>query len=658
MRTLGIDLETYSDVPIAYGVYRYIETPVFAIQLLGYAFDDDPVRVVDLAQGEPFPREVADALHNPFVLKTAYNAGFEMTVLGKYFPKMRRTSWECTSVLALYNSLPNNLAGVAAVLNLGDDKQKDRRGKALIQYFAKPCTPTNANDWRSQNLPSDAPDKWAEYLEYNRQDVVVERAIRERLVSNKPPKMERKIWLVDQRINNRGIAVDTKLVENAIRMNEITTTALSEQLQALTDLDNPNSSLQFSDWLERRLGETIESVDKAHIKDLLNRRDLPKDVEKVLRVKQLTGKTSVKKYLAMKNAHCADGRIRGMTMFYGANRTGRWAGRIVQLQNLPKNKMPDLDTARQIVADDDLDLLNLLYDNVSDVLSQLIRTALVARDGYRLIVADYSAIEARVIAWLANETWRQEVFATTGKIYEASAAQMFHVPENTICHGGANYALRAKGKVAELALGFGGGTRALETMGALEMGLTEAELPDIVDKWRQASPNIVDLWRNVNDAAIKCVKTGERQDVPGTAIYFYRAHGAMYIMLPSGRSLCYIKPNLGKNRFGGVSVTHMGMMQDTGGSSKKWLRLETYGGKLVENIVQAVARDCLAWAMYRLDEQKYTICAHVHDEVIIEEPIDGRSLDEVIKIMCQKESWNSGLLLNAAGFETRYYMKD
>lgn len=651
MATLAIDLETYSDNDIKYGVYKYVDSPNFEILLLGYSFDDEPVQVVDLTK-EEMPVRIAQALFDSSITKTAFNANFEITCFKKIYPKLPAKQWECTSVLALYNSLPTKLADVAAVLRLDADKQKDTRGKALINYFSKPCKPTKANGGRTRNLPEHNPEAWAQYIEYNRQDVVVEKAIRQKLLSLKPPELEHRYWLMDQEINSRGARVNAKLVENAIRINKEHKAKLLAKAKDLTGLENPNSPLQLTAWIENRLGETVESIDKKAIAELL-KKDIPDDVRVMLKLRQLLGKTSIKKYEAMQKAMTSDGRVHGMFQFYGAMRTGRWAGRIVQLHNLPRNSMnaEELDTARAFVKNGDLEMLELCYDNVPDTLSQLVRTAITAKSGCRFIVDDFSAIEARVIAWLAGERWRQNVFAEGGDIYCASASAMFGVP---VVKHGENGHLRQKGKIAELALGYGGSVGALKQMGADKMGLSDDELQDIVTKWRAASPAITKFWWDVDSAAKKAIKTGGTVRIKQGHLTFCRKQGALFIELPSGRHLVYIKPEIGENRFGGESILYRGTEQ----GSRKWGKLETYGGKLVENIVQAVARDCLAAAMLRLTAAGYKIIMHIHDEVVIEAPDGEGSLAEVTEIMSKNEPWETGLIKNADGFEGSYYMKD
>lgn len=651
--TLAIDIETYSSADIRYGVYKYADSPDFEILLLGYAFDDEPVQVADLTR-EEVPARFVQALFDRSVTKTAFNANFEMTCLRKLYPDMPLECWECTSILSLYNSLPTGLANVAKILKLGEDKQKDARGKALINYFSKPCKPTKANGGRMRNRPEDAPDKWAEYIEYNRQDVVVERAIRQKLLRLKPTETEHRYWLMDQWINGNGAKVDMQLVRNAIRMNQDYSAHLREEAVRITGLENPNSVAQLKRWVEDRIGETVPALDKKAVTELLEREDIPGDVRRVLEIRQLMGRTSIKKYEAMAQAVCSDGRIHGMFQFYGAMRTGRWAGRIVQLHNLPRSSMPieELRAARDVVIRGDLDELELLWDNVPDVLSQLVRTAIVAEDGCRFIVDDYSAIEARVIAWLAGEKWRQDVFAKGGDIYCASASAMFGVP---VVKHGVNGHLRQKGKIAELALGYGGGIGALKAMGADKMGLTDEELIDIVTKWRRASPAIVRFWWAVDAAVRKAVwNPGEIVTIRQGRLRFHCRFGALFIELPSGRHLVYIHPRIGQNRFGGEAILYAGMEQGT----RTWGELETYGGKLVENIVQATARDCLAAAMLRLKNAGYKILMHVHDEVIMEVPKDKGSMEEVTRIMSMNEPWEKGLVKNADGFEDIYYRKD
>lgn len=652
MRTLAIDLETFSSNDIKYSVYKYVEAPDFEILLFAYAFDDDPVRVVDLAQGETLPDDVKAALYDKDVLKTAFNANFEINCLKKYFPDLPEEQWECDRILSLYNSYPPHLAAVAKAMHFEEDRQKDTRGKALIRYFCLPCKPTKANGGRTRNYPKDAPDKWAIFKEYNRQDVVVERAIRDKLVNLRPPDFEHENWLIDQAINRNGIMVNQTLVDNAIRLSGEFREKLLARAMEITGLDNPNSPLQVKGWLEERLGRAVDSLSKAAVADMLAE-DIPGDVREMLSIRQKISKSSIKKYDAMRLAACKDNRIRGMFQFYGAARTGRFAGRIVQLQNLPRNSMPDLDLARNLVLDGDLETLEMCYDDVQDVLSQLIRTALEAPPGKRFIVADFSAIEARVIAWLAGEEWEMKAFADGKDIYCATASAMFGVP---VVKHGINGELRQKGKVAVLACGYGGGIGALKAMGADKMGLTDDELQTVVRKWREASPHIVKLWADVENAAMNAV-SGIPTTIKQKNLYFHVENDALFVELPSGRHLVYLHPHLGKNRFGSDAILYTGL----GGSKTtagRWGTLETYGGKLSENLVQAIARDCLCAAMKRLTDAGYKICAHIHDEVILEMPEGKGSLDEAVRIMCQNEPWNEGLVMNADGFEAKYYQKD
>ena len=785
MRTLAIDLETYSSNNIKYSVYKYVEAPDFEILLFAYAFDDDPVRVVDLAQGETLPDDVKSALYDKNVIKTAFNANFEINCLRRYFPDLPEEQWECDRILSLYNSYPPHLAAVAKAMHFDEDRQKDTRGKALIRYFCLPCKPTKANGGRTRNYPKDAPDKWEIFKEYNRQDVVVERAIRDKLVNLRPPDFEHENWLIDQAINRNGITVNQALVDNAIRLSGEYREKLLARAMEITGLDNPNSPLQVKGWLEERLGRTVDSLSKAAVADMLAE-DIPGDVREMLSIRQKISKSSIKKYDAMRMAACQDSRIRGMFQFYGAARTGRFAGRIVQLQNLPRNSMPDLDLARSMVLDGDLDTMELCYDDVQDVLSQLIRTALEAPPGKRFIVADFSAIEARVIAWLAGEEWEMKAFAEGKDIYCATASAMFGVP---VVKHGVNGELRQKGKVAVLACGYGGGIGALKAMGADKMGLTDDELQTVVRKWREASPHIVKLWSDVENAAMNAV-SGIPTTIKQKNLHFHVEDDALYIELPSGRHLVYLHPHLGQNRFGSDAILYTGL----GGSKTtagRWGTLETYGGKLVENClaqgtlvltdrglvpiekvskdtlvwdgvffvrhegvinkglqdcitvdglsmtpdhrvltekgwmpcvetqglnwadvrlphqsiepqlaagividktkckkrmydirncgprhrfavydpetkkvrlvhncVQAIARDCLCAAMKRLTDADYKICAHIHDEVILEMPEGKGGLDDAVRIMCQNETWNEGLVMNADGFEARYYQKD
>ncbi len=651
MRTLAIDIETYSSINLMEsGVYKYVESPDFTILLFGYAFDDDPVRILDLVQGEEIPDEVIKALTDNRALKTAYNAQFERICISNYLGrKLFTEQWECTMVKASMLGMPLGLDKVAKVLNL--ENQKMKAGKALINYFSKPCKPTKANGGRTRNLPEHELEKWELFKEYCKQDVEVERDIRNKISFFEIPETEKQMWYLDQKINDTGIKLNMNLVHNAIKLNDTYIAKIINRLKDITGVDNPNSVAQLKKWIFKTTGVQVKSLSKSTIPDLLAETD-SKDVKKVLKLRQKLAKTSVKKYEAMDRAVCDDGRVRGLLQFYGANRTGRWAGRLVQVQNLPKNKITDLDLARNIVLDDDLDSLELLYGNAAAILSQLVRTAFIASENSRFIVADFSAIEARVIAWLAGEKWRLEVFAGHGKIYEASASQMFHVPIEEIDKGSP---LRQKGKVAELALGYQGSTGALKVMGALDMGIEEDELQDIVDAWRNSNRRIVRLWRTVNKAAIKAVEEKRPVKIQKDIVFYYRK-GFLFVRLPSGRDLAYMRAVVDRDPvYNSKRVIYEGMDQ----TSKQWKRIETYGGKLTENIVQAIARDCLMETMLKLDNTGYKTIMHVHDEVILDAPYDDScSLEEVIKIMGEPVHWAPGLLLKGDGYETEYYLKD
>lgn len=647
MAILSIDIETYSGVDLTKsGVYAYTEAPDFEILLFGYAFDDGPVEIVDLASGEGLPAEVFEALTDPTTIKTAFNANFERTCLAKHFNKpMPPEQWRCTQAHALTLGLPIRLEDVAKALKL--KHQKDNAGKALIRYFSIPCKPTKANGRRTRNLPEHASEKWEQFKAYCRQDVEVERAIRERLLQY--PMQEQKLWELDQRINDTGVRIDPVLVKNAIACDTIYQEKLLAEATRLTGLDNPNSVSQLKKWLKEAVDLEVESLNKESVPELL-KQTKSNTVKRVLELRQELAKTSVKKYQAMERAKCRDDRIRGLLQFYGANRTGRWAGRLVQVQNLPKNKLKDLDLARNLLLTGQYDALELLFDSVPVVLSQLIRTAFIPSPGCRFVVADFSAIEARVIAWLAGEKWRMDVFNSHGKIYEASAAQMFKVPVESITKGNP---LRQKGKIAELALGYQGSKGALITMGALNMGLTEEELPGLVTTWRQANPAIVRLWQDVENAALTAVREKRPVLIQYGVVFTYES-GILFIRLPSGRRLAYVKPKIEvEERFNKKGLTYEGYEQG------KWSRLKTYGGKLVENIVQATARDCLAEAMLLLDAAGYRIVMHVHDEVVMEVPNnDPHALEDACEIMGQPIDWAPGLPLRADGFECNYYRKD
>lgn len=646
MKILSIDLETYSSEDISKtGVYRYASADDFEILLFGYAVDGGEIHVVDLAMGETIPQDVIVALQDDSVIKTAFNANFERVCLSRFLglpigDYLDPESWRCTMIASAYNGLPLSLAGVGAVLGL--EKQKLEEGKELIRYFCKPCAPTKTNGGRTRNRPQDDPDKWALFKQYNVRDVEVEMAIQQRLAGYPVPAEVWDQYRIDQIINDTGIAVDRELVANAIRLDAQSREELTQLMQELTSLDNPNSVQQMKQWLAVNGMET-ESLGKKQVIQLL--KDAPAPLRDVLLLRQQLAKSSVKKYMAIDNAVCPDGRVRGMFQFYGASRSGRWAGRNVQLQNLPQNHMPDLSEARSLVHAGDYDSLKMLYGSVPDVLSELIRTAFVPRKGAKFIVADFSAIEARVIAWLAGENWRLDVFKSGGDIYCASASQMFKVP---VEKHGVNGHLRQKGKIAELALGYGGSVGALKAMGALEMGLVEDELAPLVQAWRSSNPRIVKLWWDVDDAVMTAIR--EKTTTKSHGVTFSCQSGMLFITLPSGRRLSYVKPRIGENQFGSPAATYMGT-----GATKKWERIESYGPKFVENIVQGISRDILCYAMRTL--QCCSIVAHVHDELIIE--ADPRmSLPAVCEQMGRTPPWAEGLILRADGYECGFYKKD
>lgn len=646
MRTLSIDIETFSSTDLAKsGVYRYAESPDFEILLFSYSLDGGQVHVADLASGETLPGEIIEALTDDDVIKWAFNAQFERICLSRYlgYPAgkyINPSSWRCSMVWSAYMGLPLSLEGSGAVLGL--EKQKLKEGKELIRYFSMPCKPSKVNGHRTRNLPSDAPDKWVQYKAYNTRDVETEMAIQERFRKFPVPDYEWQNYILDQEINDRGIMLDMNMIDKAIDFDNRAKQELTHILRQMTTLENPNSVSQMKAWLSEQGMET-DTLGKAAVKELL--KASPKPLAKVLELRQSLAKSSVRKYTAMENAVCSDGRVRGLLQFYGANRTGRWAGRLVQVQNLPQNHLPDLEQARNLVKLDQYEMLEALYDAVPDVLSELIRTAFIPKDGHQFIVADFSAIEARVIAWLAGETWRNEVFATHGKIYEASASQMFQVPIEVITKGSP---LRQKGKIAELALGYGGSVGALKVMGALEMGVAEDELKPLVNAWRASNPHIVRLWWAVDRAAMTAVRQRTTTDTHG--IRFECKSGMLFITLPSGRHLSYVKPKIGQNRFGNDAVTYEGV-----GATKKWERIETYGPKLVENIVQAISRDILSYALQTL--RHCEIVMHVHDEIVIEAD-KQMSLKAICEQMSRTPSWAGGLLLRADGFTCPFYKKD
>jgi len=647
-RVLRIDIETYSSVDlIKCGVYKYVDADDFEILLFGYAFDEDPVQVIDLTT-QALPGQLLTALTDPKIIKTAYNANFERTCLAKHFKLlMDPKQWRCTAVHASYLGLPNGLGGVASVLGL--DAQKDAKGKNLIKYFSMPCKPTKINGGRTRNLPAHALEKWQRYIDYCRQDVEVERQMAKKLSRYPLPDQEQLLWVLDQQINDRGVKVDQTLVTHAMECDELSKEKFINDLKNLTGLANPNSGPQLKNWMEQE-GYEVDSLAKEAV-DVLLKEVESKKVKQVLKLKQLTSKTSVKKYAAMERMVCSDGHIRGMLQFYGANRTGRWAGRGVQIHNLKRNYLKDLDLARDILRSGDYELLDLLFGNVPDVLSQLIRTAFIPEKGERFCVSDFSAIEARVLAWLANEKWVLDVFNTHGKLYEATASRMFNVPLELIKKGNPEYELRAKGKVATLALGYQGSVPAMIDMGALRDGLKEEELQGLVDVWRSANPNIKKYWYAVGKAAIKAVKCKKPVKLDSN-ITFIPTSSFLFIKLPSGRRLAYFKPKLYQGKFG-EALCYEGV-----DSNKRWSRVDTYGGKLVENIVQAIARDCLAVSMQRLDQAGYQIRIHVHDEVVISHDEDKDCLKEITEIMGQPIEWAPGLPLKAEAFYTSFYMKD
>ena len=651
MRTLAIDLETYSPVDIrSCGLYKYAENS--EILLFAYAYDDEPVQVVDLICGDVLPDTVWQDITNPAVRKTAFNAAFEMHILRQCLGlTIDPAQWFCTMVQSYTLGLPGSLKDVGAVLGLPEDKQKLSTGRRLIQYFCEPCKPTKTNGGRTRNYPGDAPDKWQLFKTYNKQDVEAERAIRYKIEWAYPIASERKLWCLDQKINDNGVLIDNTLVSQAINLDKRIRTDALQKAAVLTGMSNPNSNTQLLDWFEQQEGYRPATLDKKVRAELLKDNTISKDTRKMLQYKQLLAKTSVKKYAAMLNAECRDGRVHGMLQFCGAARTGRWAGRLIQFQNLPQNHLDDLDDARNFVKAGDLDSLSLFYDNPSDVLSQLIRTAFIAGEGKRFIVADFVAIEARVIAWYADEAWRQQAFADGKDIYCASASQMFGVP---VVKHGINGELRQKGKVAELACGYGGGVGALKAFGADKMGMTEEHMLEVIQKWRQASPKIVTMWGQVEKAARTAVQMKGQAVQYKKGLSFYTKKGLLFIRLPSGRAIAYVKPRITIN----PKTQRSTLAYDGNTLSGSWGTNYTWGGKLVENIVQATARDCLAVAMLRLDAAGYKIVMHVHDEAIMEMPNGQGSLKEAAAIMGQAIPWASGLLLRADGYETPYYKKD
>lgn len=659
MHNLSVDIETYSSVDIKKsGLYKYVQSDDFEILLFAYSMDGSPVRVVDLANGEKIPDEVETMLFWEACTNHAYNAAFEWYCLSKYFSVTANawlSQWRCTQLHGLYCGFPPSLDSIGTALGLPQDKKKLSIGSSLISYFCKPCKPTAANGYRTRNLPSHAPEKWELFKEYCKQDVVTEMSVENTLAAFPVPDDIQKQWELDMRINSRGVRLDMGLVSGAIRCSEEVNAELLSETVSITGLENPKSVAQLKKWLEAETDSEIKNLRKDAVSDMLKKGIPQENVKRVLELRQEISKSSITKYTAMENAVCADGRARGLIQFYGANRTGRWAGRLIQVQNLPRTYIDSLDLAREYAKSGDTFMLKLTYGSVPDTLSQLIRTAFIPSEGHKFVVADFSAIEARVIAWLAGESWRQEVFAKGGDIYCASASQMFKVP---VEKHGVNGHLRQKGKIAELALGYQGSTPALISMGALNMGLTEEELPEIVSAWRAANPRIKDLWYSIEQAAVDTVASFRTNVVRG--LIFNYEHDPlgylefMTITLPSGRKLYYPFPFIAENNFGKPAVHYMG--QD--GNSKKWGHLSTYGGKLTENIIQAIARDCLAVALERLDIAGYKTVMHIHDEAVIDCPAERADLEVVCGIMSRPIEWAQGLLLNADGFVSEYYKKD
>ena len=649
MQKISIDIETFSDVDlIRCGVYKYADSPNFEMLLFAYAVDDGDVHIIDIAGGEELPEEIIQVIKSDTVVKTAYNAQFERVCLSRYLklPEgeyLNPQSWYCTAVQAAELALPLSLADVGSVLGL--ERQKMTEGKELIKYFCVPCKPTKSNGNRTRNRPCHDINKWETFKKYCMRDVDVERQIADKLKMYPISDEEHRLYVLDQIINDRGVLVDGELAEQAVKLNSIQTAVAVEQAYMITGLENPNSVTQLKQWLKEN-GVEIESLSKKAVKSLADETD--GDVSEMLKLRLLMAKTSVKKYEAVIRSVCRDNRVHGMMRFCGANRTGRWSGNILQPQNLPQNHLPDLTLARNIVKDGDFEMLDMMFGNVPNVLSELIRTVLIPKPNHRFIVADFSAIEARVLAWIAGEQWRIDTFKNGGDIYCASASKMFKVP---VEKHGVNGELRQKGKISELACGYGGSVGALKNMGAVEMGVQENELQGLINDWRNANPHIVRFWYEVGNAAMKAIK--EKTTVPLGKLVFAYERGILFIRLPSGRRLSYIKPRIGTNRFGGDSITYMGI-----NSAKKWDRLETFGGKLTENIVQGTARDLLANALINAANAGYDTVFHVHDEIICEVPNGYGSVDELCRLMCIKTDWADGLPLNADGFECEYYKKE
>lgn len=651
MNTLAIDVETYCDLDIKnVGAYKYCEHPSFEILLFAYAFNDEPVEVVDFAQGDKIPCNIFYALNDPNIIKTAFNANFERNAIHNYWPVYcSPEQWQCTMIKALTLGLPGSLDMVGKAMHFEEDKQKMKEGKALIQYFCKPCKPTKSNGGRTRNLPEHAPEKWEIFKKYNKHDVEVERTIRNKLNVYQTTEGEQRLWELDQHINDRGVGVDLELIEKAIECDSSYTERLTKEAIELTGLSNPNSPTQLKKWIGERVGNEVTSLTKDAVPALI-KETTDEKVKEILELRQLMAKTSIKKYETMQRARCKDGRVRGLLQFYGANRTGRWAGRLVQVQNLPQNHLPDLDDARNLIRTGKFDKVEFLFDSIPDTLSQLIRTAFIPKEGNRFIVADFSAIEARVIAWYAGEQWRLDVFNNDGDIYCASASKMFKVP---VEKHGVNSNLRPKGKIAELALGYGGSVGALASMDK-KKDIPEEELPGLVKDWRNANPKITKFWWDVDKAAKKAITEKTTVNLQFGLKFIY-APGVLFIQLPSGRKLSYIRPKIEPHEtFSSDKITYEGMEQ----TSKQWKRIDTYGPKLVENIVQATARDCLGITMMRVEEKGFHVVMHVHDELICDVPKGNGSVEEICNIFAEPIEWASGLPLKADGYECNYYMKD
>lgn len=664
IHTLNVDIETFSSIDIMKsGAYKYVEAPDFQILLFGYSVNGEPTIVIDLAQGEVLPDEIVRALKDPFVLKKAWNATFEILCISKYY-ETPAAHWQCTMINSMYLGLPASLGSAAKAIGLPQDKQKDTVGRALIRYFCSPVKATKKNGERERNLPHHDTEKWSDFVEYCRQDVEVEKEIAIRFTNFPVPHDVQKSWQLDFKINSRGVRIEKQQVDGAIHVDDLSKSLLTIEASTLTGVSNPNSDAQLMKWMNtfsEDLGVTVTSLKKESRAELIEllKPMLPADhiFFRVMGIKDELSKASVSKYKAMDAAVCKDDRIRGLLQFYGASRTGRWAGRLVQMQNLTKNHQKTIDLARELTQQKNYNLLKFTYGKIANILSELVRTTFIPARGNILVVSDFSAIEARVIAWLAGEQWRLEVFKTHGMIYEASASQMFGVPLDDIKKGGPREDLRQKGKVSELALGYQGGPGALEAMGALDMGLTKEELPDIVSRWRKANKRITDLWYSLDRASLNTMQTGHPSATHG--ILFERkfdiSNGLDFLTakLPSGRELFYAFPKLAKNRFDKEAITYMGI-----GENKQWSKLDTYGGKLTENIVQAIARDCLDVTMHRLHEAGRNIVMHVHDEVIMDEPESTADLAAVEALMAQPIPWAEGLNLSAEGFTSYYYKKD